>query len=230
MKTETNDTYSELRRVLELAAEQAAAGKGKERHASEGERFEHQQIVRLGYWSGNIGFQIGQASKKAMEAQRLPAQRAIAELLGAINYAAAAVLVIEQLAASGKWTGEPSLSPIDEAKQVLFEAFTIESDDPDRFVRTVVSAMEHQLAARAVHGPAAVEETPERAEFALCCGGATDPDGLPVHSFRSLLDDLTTLCKNQVRSPGTADTFDLLTTPTHLQQHALNLLGVPLSV
>ncbi len=102
----SNDTYSELRFVLGEALEQASGGKGKERHANEGERFEHQQIVRLGYWSGNAGFQIGQAIKKAMESQRLPADRAVAELLGAINYAAAAVVVIRQLSEAGKWPGD----------------------------------------------------------------------------------------------------------------------------
>jgi len=50
--------------------------------------------------------------------------------------------------------------------------------------------------------------------------------GQPVHSFRTLLDDLATLTKNQVRS-GDA-TFDLLTTPTHLQTQAFRLLRIPL--
>ena len=52
------------------------------------------------------------------------------------------------------------------------------------------------------------------------------PTGLPVHSFQTLLDDLATLSKNQVRS-GNA-TFDLMTTPTDLQSQAFNLLNLPL--
>lgn len=52
-------------------------------------------------------------------------------------------------------------------------------------------------------------------------------DGLPVHSFRTLLADLATLCKNRVRLAGAASPeFYVLTQPTPLQQHALNLLGV----
>ena len=52
-------------------------------------------------------------------------------------------------------------------------------------------------------------------------------DGLPVHSFQTLLADLATLTKNQVRPLG-ADgvTLDVLATPTPLQQRAFELLGV----
>ena len=54
-------------------------------------------------------------------------------------------------------------------------------------------------------------------------------DGLPVHSFRSLLDDLATIVKNRVlpRLPG-AQPFDLLTRPTPLQRQALKPLHVQL--
>src|SRR6202795_3922280 len=52
-------------------------------------------------------------------------------------------------------------------------------------------------------------------------------DGLPVHSFQTLLADLATLTKNQVRLLG-ADgaSLDILATPTPLQQRAFELLGV----
>ena len=52
-------------------------------------------------------------------------------------------------------------------------------------------------------------------------------DGWPVHSFQTLLADLATLTKNQVRPLG-ADgaTLDILATPTPLQQRAFELLGV----
>ena len=54
-------------------------------------------------------------------------------------------------------------------------------------------------------------------------------EGYPVHSFRTLLSDLATLCKNQVvaRVPG-AEPFEMLTQPTALQQEAFKLLGVRL--
>jgi hypothetical protein len=50
-------------------------------------------------------------------------------------------------------------------------------------------------------------------------------DGLPAHSFRSLLADLATLTRNTVRF-GRGATTELLATPTPLQQRALDLLGV----
>lgn len=54
----------------------------------------------------------------------------------------------------------------------------------------------------------------------------TDKD-LPVHSFQTLLKDLATLAKNRVRLKGSDDeTFAMFTTPTTLQQHVFDLLGV----
>ncbi len=47
-------------------------------------------------------------------------------------------------------------------------------------------------------------------------------DGFPVHSFRSLLADLATLTRNRVRMGER--TFDMLATPTAVQQRALDLL------
>jgi hypothetical protein len=52
-------------------------------------------------------------------------------------------------------------------------------------------------------------------------------DGLPVHSFRTLLEDLATLAKNEVSPDGNrAHTFRILTQPTDLQRKALDLLAV----
>ena len=58
-------------------------------------------------------------------------------------------------------------------------------------------------------------------------GGKRTPDGLPVHSFRTLLADLATLTRNRVRPaiPG-AMTADVLARPTPLQAKAFRLLGV----
>lgn len=89
--------YESLARVFDDALEQAQGGKGIERHAGKGERFEDQQIVQLGEWMGSSTvFAIGQACKKSIESTRLPDDRARAELLGAINYLAAAVIVIDR--------------------------------------------------------------------------------------------------------------------------------------
>ena len=56
------------------------------------------------------------------------------------------------------------------------------------------------------------------------------PDGVPVHSFRTLLEDLATIARNRVQPklPG-APPFDVVTKPTKLQRQALDLLGVSLS-
>lgn len=93
------DKYAELYRVLMMAHDQAANGKGKERHAN-GEKFEDQPIMSIAKSHG-MGYQTGQAAKKLQEAHKLLKLRgkdaAIKEILGAINYAAAAVLFIEQM-------------------------------------------------------------------------------------------------------------------------------------
>ncbi len=55
----------------------------------------------------------------------------------------------------------------------------------------------------------------------------TTPDGDPVHSLRTLLDDLAAITRNTVmpRLPG-AEPFRVTTRPTPLQGRILNLLGV----
>lgn len=50
-------------------------------------------------------------------------------------------------------------------------------------------------------------------------------DGLPVHSFRTLLADLATLTRNQVRF-GQGQTMTLLATPTPIQARAFALLSL----
>ena len=54
-------------------------------------------------------------------------------------------------------------------------------------------------------------------------------DGWPVHSFRTLLDDLATIVRNRVadRLPGT-EPIEVVTRPTALQREAFKLLGVRL--
>ena len=52
------------------------------------------------------------------------------------------------------------------------------------------------------------------------------PDGLPVHSFRTLLSDLATVTKNQVENDARGLSFVSITRPTPLQHKAFNLLGI----
>lgn len=67
-----------------------------------------------------------------------------------------------------------------------------------------------------------------RAEYKEATKRSPD-DHSPVHSFRTLLQDLATIAKNRIRPkiPHAPD-FDCVTTPTRLQQRALDLLGVRL--
>jgi transposase len=53
-------------------------------------------------------------------------------------------------------------------------------------------------------------------------------DGLPVHSFDSLMQELSTRCRNTCRIIGEADApaFQQLTEPTALQHRAFQLLGL----
>jgi transposase len=54
-------------------------------------------------------------------------------------------------------------------------------------------------------------------------------DGLTVHSFQTLLGDLATIVKNRILPKDKKiPAFDMLTTPTALQQHAFDLLGLTL--
>ncbi len=49
-------------------------------------------------------------------------------------------------------------------------------------------------------------------------------DGLPVSSFRDLIDALATLCQNRIRLHGSQASFDQLTEQNDLQQRAFELL------
>jgi len=91
-------SYTSLQRILDKAFEQASAGKGKERHATEGEPFEKQQIVEIGkrLKDNPAAGPLFQAVKKIYESGRLDDERGIHELYGAINYIAAAILMREK--------------------------------------------------------------------------------------------------------------------------------------
>jgi hypothetical protein len=88
-------THHSLAMVLDAALRQSAEGKGIERHSKNGEAFEDQVICEIGRRVGD-GATIGQAIKKAQEAQRLPYPRNIAEIHGAINYLAATAILMEE--------------------------------------------------------------------------------------------------------------------------------------
>ena len=94
-------------------------------------------------------------------------------------------------------------------KPLLFE-----DDDPD-----AAEAARTSVVAPAEVSPSAKDKARSKQTAA----------GLPVHSFRTLLDDLATVAKNRVvaRLPN-AEPFDLITRPTALQCEAFKLLDVRL--
>lgn len=93
------DQYDSLTRVLHAAYAQASSGKDKARHNARNISFDRQPIMEIGRMCG-LGYPTGQAQKKTQEAvsmfNRGEPDRAEAELLGAINYLAAAVLLIRE--------------------------------------------------------------------------------------------------------------------------------------
>lgn len=88
--------YESLARILERALDQAQNGKGNERHQIGDAVFDKQPICELGRLYGT-GYNFGQAAKKAHETNQLPNKQAkLNELYGAINYLAAAAILIEE--------------------------------------------------------------------------------------------------------------------------------------
>lgn len=82
--------YEDLAFILEAAFNQAAHGKGNDRHAN-GKPFSEQPIMKLQELYGP-GFALGQIAKKAEECQRMEVEAAVKELLGVIVYASGAIL------------------------------------------------------------------------------------------------------------------------------------------
>src|SRR5215471_4260953 len=55
-------------------------------------------------------------------------------------------------------------------------------------------------------------------------------EGLPIHSFQTLLDDLATVTQNRIRFGASRTETTMFTTPTPLQQRAFDLLQVSLTM
>ena len=87
-------------------------------------------------------------------------------------------------------------------------------DDADK---QAAEALRTSVVAKAQRSPSAIAKQ----------SYGTTPDGLPVHSFQSLLADLATLGRNTVATALNPDhEFVLHTRPTAIQHKALDLLGV----
>lgn len=89
-----NEGYYALFSVLNDALNQAQNGKGAERHGN-GLSFTDQPALTISRAVG-LGFPLGQAMKKIQECQRMDTDAAKRELLGAINYLAAAILFLDE--------------------------------------------------------------------------------------------------------------------------------------
>ena len=86
----------------------------------------------------------------------------------------------------------------------------------DETDKQAAEAPRSSVVAKAERSPAAVtKQTTGRTE-----------DGLPVHSFRSLLADLATLTRNTLVTAIDPKGFTLTARPTPLQQKAHDLLGL----
>src|SRR5467141_2663652 len=89
--------------------------------------------------------------------------------------------------------------------------------DKDAADKDAAEAQRSSVVAKAEHSPGAViKQTTGRTE-----------DGLPVHSFRTLLNDLATLTRNTlVTAIAPEQPFTLTARPTPIQQKARDLLGL----
>ena len=90
-------------------------------------------------------------------------------------------------------------------------------DDTDK---EAAEALRTSVVAQAQRSPAAVQKQTT---------GLT-PDGLPVHSFQSLLADLATVARNTITTAITPNyPLTIVTRPTNIQHKAFQLLGVSCS-
>lgn len=87
--------YEALADVLCRAFNQAAKGKGAERHACE-RPFHEQPMQSISELLGSHTGLVYQAMKKIQESQRMDKDAAVRELLGAINYCAGAIIYLER--------------------------------------------------------------------------------------------------------------------------------------
>jgi hypothetical protein len=87
--------YEALQSVLGDALEQAASGKGHARHDN-GRAFQEQAICWINRELGTVDGARFQAVKKTLESAKLEPVAAEKELLGAINYLAAAVIGLRE--------------------------------------------------------------------------------------------------------------------------------------
>lgn len=98
--TPPENKYAKLEEVFKNAVEQAQYGKGRARHVdlSSDDNFESQKMCQIGRWvqGSPAAGPLHQAIKKSIESARLEPEAAIAELYGAMNYLAGAIILISE--------------------------------------------------------------------------------------------------------------------------------------
>src|SRR5690625_1078705 len=93
--------YERLAAVFQDAHDQAALGKGKERHAN-GEPFHEQRMQKVSRTQGNAYGMAFQVQKKMLEGLEMADREACRrELLGALNYLAGIVIYLDDQEAGG---------------------------------------------------------------------------------------------------------------------------------
>lgn len=112
--------YGTLARVLQMAYDQAATGKGNERHGN-GLPFHQQPMQAISALLGNYEGLAYQICKKVTEARNLPTkEQRVRELLGVINYAAG-MIIYEDLDIINTTSLTIDTSRFDPAKQFKLE-------------------------------------------------------------------------------------------------------------
>lgn len=101
--------YRSLAEVLQMALDQAQSGKGAERHADD-KAFSSQPILEIARMLRGVDGHAFQIIKKAQEAARMASRgkhdAAVAEFLGVIVYASAAVIRIREDAEQASMMGD----------------------------------------------------------------------------------------------------------------------------
>ena len=132
--------YTRLADVLQRAYDQAARTKGAERHANN-LPFHEQPMQTVARHHG-MGFLLGQAQKKAIEAHNMLKRgetgKAQHELLGAINYLAGSVIFIEDHQDKvSEATEEPKADVNEEMASSIAEATSSAPRDLRKFIDVV---------------------------------------------------------------------------------------------
>lgn len=186
--------YESLAEVLHRAYNQAASGKGAERHACS-RPFTEQPMQSISALLGNETGLLYQAMKKIQESQRMDQDAAIRELLGAINYIAGAIIFKEGKQGLLQFPRSGAMKAAWDFEQATAG---VAADDPRRIMSE--RASQHAISALSAHamsklsrlaeeGIAAAQQTGLEAArifkgFAethwLCYHGNTDVPGKPV--------------------------------------------------